>query len=97
MLQQDSLYARRPWSSAREQQVTDALREWTDLPPDAARRIKPPIPNIGLTRPRFGYAQHVLSISDIARLDDVYPGSRVDYSQSQSGYSATSTQALGVI
>jgi len=97
MLQQDSVYARRPWSSAREQQVTDALREWTDMPPDAARRIKPPIPNIGRIPPRFGYAQHVLGISDIARLDDVYPGSRVDYSQSQSGYSATSQPALGVI
>ncbi|WP_125936332.1 hypothetical protein [Streptomyces sp. WAC 06738] len=97
MLQQDSLYVRRPWSSAREQQVTDALSEWTDIPADAARRMKPPIPNIGRTPPRFGYVQHVLGISDIARLDDVYPGSRVDFSQRQSGYSATSFPALGVI
>ncbi|MGI5136340.1 MULTISPECIES: hypothetical protein [unclassified Streptomyces] len=74
MLQQDSIYARRPWSSAREQQVTDALREWTDIPADAARRMKPPIPNIGRIPPRFGYAQHVPGIGDIARLDDVYPG-----------------------
>lgn len=97
MLEADSFYARRPWSSLKEQQVSDALREWTDMPPDAARRIKPPVPNIGRTPPRFGYAQHVLSITDIARLDDVYPGARTDYSQSQSGYSATSYPALGVI
>lgn len=97
MLQQDSVYARRPWSSAREQQVTDYLREWTDIPPDAARRMKPPVPNIGRIPPRFGYTQHVLSIDDVARLDDVYPGSRVDFSQRQSGYSATSFPALGVI
>lgn len=97
MLQQDSIYARRPWASAQEQQVTNYLREWTDIPPDAARRMKPPIPNIGRTPPRFGYSQHVLSITDIARLDDVYPGSRVDFSQRQSGYSATSFPALGVI
>jgi hypothetical protein len=97
VLQQDSIYARRPWSSAREQEVTNYLREWTDIPPDAARRMKPPVPNIGRTPPRFGYAQHVLSITDIARLDDVYPGARVDFSQRQSGYSATSFPALGVI
>ncbi|MEV5265232.1 hypothetical protein [Streptomyces werraensis] len=97
MQQPDSIYARRPWSTAREQQVTDYLREWVDVPPDAARRMKPPVPNIGRTAPRYGYGQHVLSITDIARLDDVYPGSRVDYSQRQSGYSATSMPALGVI
>lgn len=97
MLQQDSVYARRPWSSAREQQVSDYLAEWTDMPPDAARRMKPPVPNIGRVTPRFGYARHVLTIDDIARLDDVYPGSRTDFSQRQSGYSATSMPALGVI
>lgn len=97
MLQQDSIYARRPWASAREQEVTNYLREWTDIPPDAARRMKPPVPNIGTTPPRFGYAQHVPGIEDIARLDDLYPGSRTDFSQRQSGYSSTSFPALGVI
>lgn len=97
MLAQDSFYARRPWASAREQEVSNYLAEWTDLPPDAIRRMKPPVPNIGRTPPRFGYASHTLTISDIARLDDVYPGSRVDFSQRQSGYSATSMPALGVI
>ncbi|MFE2539097.1 hypothetical protein [Actinacidiphila glaucinigra] len=94
---QDSVYARRPWSSMREQQVTNYLAEWTDLPTDAARRLKPPVPNIGRTTPRFGYSQHTLTINDIAHVDDVYPGSRTDYSQRQSGYSATSFPALGVI
>ncbi|MGW3860256.1 hypothetical protein ACWEDZ_02060 [Streptomyces sp. NPDC005047] len=97
MLPQDSIYARRPWSTIQEQQVTNYLAEWTDLPADAVRRMKPPIPNIGRTPPRFGYTQHIPSIRDIARLDDVYPGSRVDYSQRQSGYSGTSMPALGVI
>ncbi|MGW1180100.1 hypothetical protein [Streptomyces drozdowiczii] len=97
MLPQDSMYGRRPWSTLQEQQVTNYLAEWTDLPPDAARRIKPPIPNIGRRPPRFGYRQHVPGIADIARLDDIYPGARVDYSQRQSGYSATSYPALGVM
>lgn len=94
---QDSVYARRPWSTLQEQQVTNYLKDWTDLPTDAIRRLGPPIPNIGRHTPRFGYSHHVFTIDDIARLDDVYPGARVDYSQRQSGYSATETPALGVI
>ena len=97
MLPQDSVYARRPWSTMREQQVSDYLAEWCDMPADAARRLKPPVPNIGRIPPRFGYRQHIPSIHDIARLDDVYPGSRTDYSQRQSGYSGTSFPALGVM
>lgn len=97
MYAQDSVYARRPWSSYQEQQVTNYLAQWTDLPADAVRRIAPPIPNIGRTPPRFGYRTHVLGIADIACLDDVYPGSRVDYSQSQSGFSSTTYPALGVM
>lgn len=94
---QDSVYARRPWSSMREQQVTDYLREWTDMPADRIRQMGPPIPNIGRIPPRFGYSRHVLTIDDIARLDDVYPGARFDYSQRTSGYSATDQPVLGVM
>lgn len=92
---QDSVYARRPWSSLREQQVTDYLREWVDMPTDVIRQMGPPIPNIGRMPARFGYQRHALTIDDIARLDDVYPGARYDYSQRTSGYSATSYPALG--
>lgn len=93
----DSVYYRRPWSSLRERQVSDYLSEWTDLPTDAIRRIAPPIPNIGRTPPRFGYASRVPGIADIARLDEVYPGARVDYSQRQSGFSSTTYPAQGAM
>lgn len=94
---QNSVYQPRPWSTSQEQQVTNYLKEWTDLPTDAIRRLAPPIPNIGRHPPRFGYRQHVIGINDIARLEDIYPESRVDYSQRQSGYSATETPALGAM
>jgi hypothetical protein len=93
--QPNSVYAPRPWSTSQEQQVSNYLKDWLDMPTDSIRRIAPPIPNIGRTAPRLGYTQHVPGIRDIARLDDLYPGSRVDYSQRQSGYSATSTPTLG--
>jgi hypothetical protein len=97
MYQANSVYQSRPWSTLREQQVTNYLKEWVDLPTDAIRRMGPPIPNIGRTPPRFGYRAHVIGIQDIARLEDVYPESRVDYSQRQSGYSASTTPALGAM
>ncbi|MBD0734103.1 hypothetical protein [Streptomyces sp. CBMA29] len=97
MYTQDSVYARRPWSSLQEQQVTNYLAQWTDLPADAVRNIAPPIPNIGRTPPRFGYSSYVPGIADIVRLDELYPGSRIDYSQSQSGFSGTFFPALGVM
>lgn len=97
MYTQDSVYARRPWSSYQEQQVTNYLAQWTDLPADKIRRMAPPVPNIGAHPARFGYRSYVPGIADIARLDDIYPGSRIDYSQSQSGFAATTFPALGAM
>lgn len=96
MLSDDSVYARRPWSSMREQQVSDLLSEWTAMPTDAIRALAPPVPNIGRTPPRFGYRQHVLRVEDIVRIDDLYPGARVDYSQRQSGFHSAQMTAPGV-
>lgn len=97
MFSQDSMYGRRPWSSSREQQVTNYLSEWVDLPTDTIRAMAPPIPNIGFTPPRFGYRAYIPGIADIAFLDDVYPGARVDYSQRQSGFSSTTFPSLGAM
>lgn len=101
MLTQDSYYAPRPWSTSREQQLTDYLREWIDIPTDRIRQLAPPVPNVGkpavrnTTKP--GGKPYVIGIDDIVRLDDIYPGSRIDYSGRQSGYSSTEQPALGVI
>ncbi len=98
MLTQDSLYARRPWSAAREQQLTAYLREWTGMPVDEIRMMPPPVPNVGtLAPPRFGYERRVLRIEDIARLDDLYPGSRISNSGRLSGFPTTSPAVRGVM
>lgn len=97
MYTQDSIYARRPWSTSQEQQVTNYLAQWVDRPADDIRMIAPPVPNIGRTPPRFGYSAYVPGIADIVRLDDIYPGSRIDYSQSQGGFASTPYPALGVM
>lgn len=95
---QDSVYARRPWSNQREQAVTTYLKQWTDRSTDTILMTPPPVPNVGTPpKPRFGYRRHVPGIRDIARLEDIYPGSRVDFSGRAGGYSATQTPALTVM
>ncbi|MFE6745908.1 hypothetical protein ACFVGM_08665 [Kitasatospora purpeofusca] len=97
MLSQDSIYGRRPWSALREQQLSDALGEWTGTPADEIRLLPPPVPNIGLRPPRYGYAHHVLRVEDIVRLDDLYPGSRVDNSARRSGLPTVMQPIKGVM
>lgn len=96
MLSQDSMYAGKPYSAAREQQLSALLAEWTSTPVDEIRRMPPPVPNVGTPpKPRFGYRQHVLTIEDIARLDDLYP--RVDNSGRRSGLGPTPPAVRGVM
>jgi hypothetical protein len=104
MLTQDSIYQHRPWSQSQEQQLTNYLRELTDWPAERLALLAPPVPNVGKPPPRGRNttkssspgAQHVLTINDIAIVDDLYP-TRVDYSQQPAGYSGTQFPALGVI
>lgn len=90
----DSIYARRPWNSLPERIVDDQLEEYT-RPASEIALIRPPIPNIGRTPPRFGYEKHTLGIRDIAFVEEIYP--RIDFTGRQSGYSGTLTPALGVM
>jgi hypothetical protein len=99
VLSQDSMYASKPYSAAREQQLSAFLAEWTSTPADEIRRMPPPVPNVGTSaKPRYGYAvypQRVLRIEDIARLDDLYP--RTDNSGRRSGPGPTPPAVRGVM
>lgn len=94
MQTQDSIYGRRPWTSLPESIVDDQLVAYTK-PASVIARIRPPIPNIGWTAPRFGYERHEIGIRDIAHLETIYP--RIDYTGSPASYSGTLTPALGVM
>jgi hypothetical protein len=94
MQTQDSIYARRPWTSLPESIVDDQLIAYTK-PASVIARTRPPIPNIGRTARRFGYQRNEIGIGDIAHLEQIYP--RVDYTGSPASYSGTLTPALGVM
>lgn len=91
----DTVYDRtKPWQSNEERLTGQALAAVATLDAAQIQSIRPPIPRIGFLPPRFGYWQEALGIRDIVRLDQIYPGARVDYSGSQSGYQGTSFPSL---
>lgn len=94
MSSQDSVYNRRPWNSLPEKIVDDRLSYYT-RPANEIAMTRPPVPNIGKTAPRFGYAQRAFGIRDVAHVNEIYP--RVDFTGSPSGYSGTMTPVLGVM
>ena len=88
----DTIYnVTRPFQSMQEQLVSAQLVE--NATADAENR-KPPIPNIGLIPPRFGYNQWPPGISDILVVDDVFPAKFGDFSGTVSGYEGTSYPSL---
>lgn len=83
-----------PWQSNEERLVSEALA--ASQTPGAALQqlVRPPLPRTQLFPPKYGYRQEAIGIRDIIDVDVLFPGARVDYSQSQSGYSGTSYPSL---
>ena len=94
----DSVYDKsRPWET-NEQRITGmALASNALMSSEEIRAIRPPIPRIAMLPPRFGYSQRVFGIQDVVRLNELYPGARVDYSGTQSGLMSSGIPAIGTL
>ena len=95
--QADSRYDyTKPWQSNEERLTGEALMAAAiGANTEAIRNIRPNVPAVGFLPPRFGYgAQTQLTVGDVINIDRV--SSRVDFSQSNSGYQGTSFPSLGV-
>ena len=94
----DSVYDKsRPWET-NEQRITGmALASNALMSSEQIRAIRPPLPRQGMLPPRFGYSQYVFGIQDVARLSELFPGSRVDYSGTQSGLMSSGIPAIGTL
>lgn len=84
----------RPWQSNEERLCGEALAANATMDSNQIAAIRPPIPRVGLFPPKFGYRQEAFGIRDVVQIDNVYPGARIDYSGSTSGYSGTSYPSL---
>jgi hypothetical protein len=89
----NSLYdytKRGPNESIAEQYITERLNQAAM----ASANVRPPIPNIGLTPPRFGYRSITPDIYDILDVDNTFSSSMTDWSGKVSGYQGTAFPSL---
>lgn len=88
----------KPWQSLQELQVSERLAGRSRMTTDQILAIRPPIPNIGKTPPRFGYGDvHQPTINDVISCDKVWPIPRINWTGTQAGIQSTSFPALGVM
>jgi hypothetical protein len=97
MDQANTVYSAKPWASNEERLLSQALSV-ADTPGAILQEtVRPPLPRVQLFPPRFGYRTEQPTIQDVLmNLDATFPGARVDYSGSQSGYQGTSYPSMNV-
>lgn len=88
-----------PWETNYQRQADDAFAAATSLSSDELRALRPPLPQIQMLPPRFGYPDYVERQWDVMQVFGItrmpsgnIPGmprmhgeDRVDYSRSQGG------------
>lgn len=90
----DGDYRLGPNESNEERLVSEALAALAGEPAEVIAQRRPPLPQVQLFPPRFGYRVDALGIRDVVRLDEIYPQSRIDWSGTTSGYTGTSYPSL---
>ena len=85
----------RPWASNEERLTQQALE--AALAPGAilAEAVRPPLDQVQLFPPRFGYRTRALGVEDIIDIDRVTQPTRYDYSGTQAGIQAGSRDTNG--
>lgn len=77
---QDGVYNRRPWDysgpfgSTQEMLVSQALSTITIPGAILSTAVRPPLPQIQLFPPRFGYRSRQIGINDVINVDEVFQG-----------------------
>jgi len=78
-----------PFASTTEALITRAVRSVT-LPKEMIQDIvRPPLPQVELFPPRFGYRTRELGLMDVMNVDEEFQPTRTDLSQSAGSYQGT--------
>ena len=103
----DTQYGARPWSgqprysylgpfASNEERLVQQSLSVMDLPSDEiAEVVRPPLPQIDLFPPRFGYDRTVIGINDIINVERNFPTRVSWFSGGVSGFTGTSRDTLG--
>lgn len=79
-----------PFANTQEALITRAIRSVT-LPKQMIQDlVRPPMPNVQLFPPRYGYRTRELDIMDIMNVDAEFQPTRTDFSQSPGSFQGTS-------
>lgn len=78
-----------PFANAQEAMLARALKSVTlpaQLIPDI---VRPPLPNLQMFPPRFGYRTRELGILDVMDVNDEFQPTRTDFTREPGGYQGT--------
>ena len=87
-----------PFASNQERLVSQSLAAWTMSAAEVQAYVRPPLPQIKMFPPRFGYSEHEIGIEDLVNLPRTVAGTQrveSDYSQTPNTTESTSTNSLG--
>jgi hypothetical protein len=79
-----------PFANAQEAFMVRALRSATMPAALLQDLIRPPLPQIQLFPPRFGYRTRQLGILDVMDVNEEFQPTRVDFTREPGGYQGTS-------
>lgn len=85
----------RPWASNEERLTQQALEAATTPGSVLMDSVRPPLDQVMLFRPRFGYRTRTLSVEDIIDMDRAVNPARQDYSGSDAGPTGGSRYSYG--
>jgi hypothetical protein len=84
----------RPWAPGEAAKCAQALAT-VEAPAEDLRLLRPPLPQVPLLPPRFGYGHDVPDVEECVDLDRD-PAARYDFSGSEGSYAGSSYPSLAV-
>jgi hypothetical protein len=86
----------RPWASNEERLTTQALASALADAPTVQEMVRPPLPQVTLFPPKFGYRTRELGLDDVVNVNEIYATPVPNnFGGSVSGYEGASRNAMG--
>lgn len=82
-----------PFANVQEALLTRAVRSVTLPSVMIQDLVRPPLPQVQMFPPRYGYRTRELGIMDVMNVDSEFQPTRTDFTQSQGAYQGTSRNA----
>lgn len=94
MLRPDTVYSRRPWESIPEQLMSESLGILAGASQAEIAALRPPLPQIQLFPPKYGYPQDQPTVQDCFALATRYPTAFNDPTRPYPGFQSSSVNSL---